>query len=85
MKSLEKDWYSAKELEKKAFPDLPKQATNITRKVLNEDWKKRNAVGVKGGGYEYHVSSFPRSGTKGIRLCKHHRSRIHQCLRKKMN
>ncbi|RDE83328.1 hypothetical protein DPV86_03180 [Haemophilus parahaemolyticus] len=57
----------------------------MTRKVLNEDWKKRNAVGVKGGGYEYHVSSFPRSGTKGIRLCKHHRSQIHQCLRKKMN
>ena len=66
MKSLEKDWYSAKELEKKAFPDLPKQATNITRKALNEGWQKRDAIGVKGGGYEYHVSSFPEAVQKAL-------------------
>lgn len=70
MKSLEKDWYSAKELEKLALPGLPKQATNITRKALNERWQKRDAVGVKGGGNEYHVSSFPEAVQKALGFVK---------------
>ncbi|WP_017807525.1 DNA-binding protein [Avibacterium paragallinarum] len=60
MKSQEKVWYSAKELEKLDLPEMPKLATNITRKALKESWYKRDAVGTKGGGYEYHISSFPK-------------------------
>ena len=66
MKSSEKVWFSAKELEKLALPDLPKQATNITRKALKENWEKRDAIGVKGGGNEYHVSSFPEAVQKAL-------------------
>lgn len=66
MKSSEKVWFSAKELEKLALPDLPKQATNITRKALKEHWEKRDAIGVKGGGNEYHVSSFPEAVQKAL-------------------
>lgn len=66
MKSSEKVWFSAKELEKLALPDLPKQATNITRKALKEHWEKRDAIGVKGGGNEYHVSSFPEAAQKAL-------------------
>lgn len=58
MKSF-KEWYSAKELE--GLTGLPKQATNITRKAMNEGWKKRDVKGVKGGGFEYHYTSFPES------------------------
>lgn len=72
MKSSEKVWFSAKELEKLALPDLPKQATNITRKALKEHWEKRDAIGVKGGGNEYHVSSFPEAVQKALGFINTH-------------
>jgi transcriptional activator-regulatory protein len=56
-KSKMKEWYSAKELE--GLDGLPAQATNITRKAKNENWKIREAKGIKGGAFEYHISSFP--------------------------
>ncbi|HHE9975100.1 TPA: DNA-binding protein [Haemophilus influenzae] len=52
-----KEWYSTKELE--GLDGLPAQATNITRKAKNENWKMREAKGIKGGAFEYHISSFP--------------------------
>lgn len=58
MKSF-KEWYSAKELE--GIEGLPNLATNITRKALKENWLKRDSVGIRGGGYEYHYSSLPLS------------------------
>lgn len=66
MKSQEKVWYSAKELEKLDLPEMPKLATNITRKALKESWYKRDAVGTKGGGYEYHISSFPKKAQMSL-------------------
>ncbi|HDR1365491.1 S24 family peptidase [Pasteurella multocida] len=57
MKSL-KEWYSAKELE--GLEGLPSLATNITRKAKNENWASREAKGIKGGGYEYHITSLPK-------------------------
>lgn len=58
MKSLDKVWFSAKELE--GLNGLPAHATNITRKAKNEKWISREAKGVKGGGFEYHISSLPK-------------------------
>lgn len=52
-----KEWYSAKELE--GLAGLPAQATNITRKAKNENWKMREAKGIKGGAFEYHISTLP--------------------------
>ncbi|AGK02876.1 TPA: helix-turn-helix transcriptional regulator [Mannheimia haemolytica] len=66
MKSFDKVWFSAKELEELDLPDLPKQATNITRKALKELWIKRDAVGVKGGGNEYHITSLPRKAQEAL-------------------
>ncbi|MGX2951272.1 helix-turn-helix domain-containing protein [Ursidibacter sp. B-7004-1] len=63
MKSL-KEWYSAKELE--GLNSLPKQATNITRKATKEGWEKRDVKGVKGGGFEYHYSSFPEDVQRAL-------------------
>ncbi|MGC7559556.1 S24 family peptidase [Pasteurella sp. PK-2025] len=64
MKSL-KLWYSAKELE--GLDGLPAHATNITRKAKNEDWQYREAKGVKGGGYEYHITSLPVATQRQLR------------------
>lgn len=56
MKSF-KEWYTSKQLE--GLKGLPNQATNITRKARKENWKARDIKGVKGGGLEFHYSSFP--------------------------
>lgn len=56
MKTM-KEWYSAKELE--GIIGLPAQATNITRKAKNENWQMREAKGIKGGAFEYHIKSLP--------------------------
>lgn len=66
MKSTDKVWFSAKELEKMELPGLPKQATNITRKALKENWIKQDLLGVKGGGYEYHITSLPKEAQAHI-------------------
>lgn len=58
------EWYSSKDLE--GINGLPSHATNITRKAVREEWIKRDAKGVKGGGYEYHYSSFPKSVQKEL-------------------
>ncbi|NBI12168.1 hypothetical protein GVX81_00705 [[Haemophilus] felis] len=56
MKSI-KEWFSAKDLE--GIDGLPNRATNITRKAIKEGWLKRDAKGIKGGGFEYHYTSLP--------------------------
>lgn len=56
MKSI-KEWYSSKDLE--GLEGLPTRATNITRKAIKEGWEKREAKGIKGGGFEYHYTSLP--------------------------
>lgn len=58
MKSI-KEWYSSKDLE--GLEGLPTRATNITRKAIKEGWEKREAQGIKGGGFEYHYTSLPKS------------------------
>lgn len=58
MNSSEKsEWFTAFELE--GIGDLPKKATNITRRATKENWKKRQIQGKRGIAYEYHYSSFP--------------------------
>ena len=58
MKSF-KEWYTSKQLEELKLKGIPAQATNITRKAKKENWKARDVIGVKGGGLEFHYSSFP--------------------------
>ena len=64
MKSSEKVWFSAKELE--GLSGLPAHATNITRKAKNENWISRETKGVKGGGFEYHISSLPKKTQEAL-------------------
>ncbi|OOF36742.1 hypothetical protein BKK49_11785 [Rodentibacter rarus] len=64
MKSSEKVWFTAKELE--GLNGLPSHATNITRKAKNENWITREAKGVKGGGFEYHISSLPKQAQMSL-------------------
>lgn len=66
MKSLEKVWFSAKELE--GLNGLPAHATNITRKAKRENWISREAKGIKGGGFEYHISSLPKQAQLSLAL-----------------
>lgn len=39
--------------------DLSPFPSNVTRKAKQEGWIKREAKGIKGGGFEYHYSSLP--------------------------
>ncbi|HHT7859560.1 hypothetical protein NMV45_11225 [Pasteurella multocida] len=66
MKSSERVWFSAKELE--GLNGLPAHATNITRKAKNENWISREAKGIKGGGFEYHISSLPEETQASLAL-----------------
>lgn len=52
-----KEWFLAKELV--GIGGLPNHATNVTRQAKKQNWEARAAKGVKGGGLEYHISSFP--------------------------
>lgn len=47
-------WLSAKNLIGKY--NLPNTVQGLTKKARNENWQKRKAKGIKGGGYEYEVS-----------------------------
>lgn len=47
-------WLTAKKLIGKY--DLPSTVQGLTKKAKNENWQKRKAKGIKGGGYEYEVS-----------------------------
>ena len=49
-----KEWYSAKELA--GLPGMPGTIPGVLKKV--EEWQSRPRAG-KGGGREYHISSFP--------------------------
>lgn len=68
MKSLDKVWFTAKELETLKLNGLPSHATNITRKAKNENWLSREAKGVKGGGFEYHISTLPKEAQMSLGL-----------------
>lgn len=65
MKSLNKKWFTASELV--GLGGLPKQATNITRKAVKENWEKRQVKGVKGIAYEYHYLSLPSAVLQELR------------------
>ena len=58
------EWFTAYELE--GFVDLPKKASNITRKATKENWVKRQIKGKKGVAFEYHYSSFPEKTQKAL-------------------
>lgn len=47
-------WLTAKNLIGKY--NLPSTVQGLTKKARNENWQKRKAKGIKGGGYEYEVS-----------------------------
>ncbi|MCL7726127.1 Mu transposase C-terminal domain-containing protein [Actinobacillus pleuropneumoniae] len=61
-----KEWFLAKELV--GIGGLPNHATNVTRQAKKQNWEARAAKGVKGGGLEYHISSFPLETQKALRL-----------------
>ncbi|WP_026138634.1 DNA-binding protein, partial [Avibacterium paragallinarum] len=60
-----KVWFSAKELA--GVAGLSKYPTNVTRLAKKEKWTSRPLVGVKGGGVEYALSSFPQEVQEEIR------------------
>ena len=47
-------WLTAKNLIGKY--NLPSTVQGLTKRARNENWQKRKAKGIKGGGYEYEVS-----------------------------
>ncbi|MFY1027150.1 DNA-binding protein [Actinobacillus seminis] len=57
-----KEWYAARELV--GLGGLPNHATNVTRQAKKENWECRPQEGVKGGGFEYHISSLPPPETQ---------------------
>lgn len=52
-----KEWFLPKDLVD--IEGLPSFPSNITRKAKQEGWIKREARGIKGGGFEFHYSSLP--------------------------
>lgn len=56
MKSKQ-EWYLPKDLA--GIGGLSPFPSNVTRKAKQENWIKREAKGIKGGGFEYHYSSLP--------------------------
>lgn len=52
-----KEWFSAKELA--GMGGLSKYPTNVTRLAKKEKWQTRQMQGIKGGGFEYHLTSLP--------------------------
>ncbi|TGY49700.1 ci repressor-like protein [Rodentibacter caecimuris] len=58
------EWFTAYELE--GLVDLPKKATNITRKATKENWLRRQIRGKKGVAFEYHYSSLPLLTQKAL-------------------
>jgi len=63
MKSLDKVWFTAKELEALKLNGLPSHATNITRKAKNENWLSREAKGVK---YKFSKTKVENDGNKTV-------------------
>ncbi|AEC17612.1 Mu DNA-binding domain protein [Gallibacterium anatis UMN179] len=62
--NIKQEWFTAYELE--GLIDLPKKASNITRKATKENWIKRQIKGKKGVAFEYHYSSFPEKTQKAL-------------------
>ncbi|EHI6832467.1 hypothetical protein J9423_004988 [Salmonella enterica] len=54
-----KDWFTLKELSQMDLPGMSKSVATLNRKANKEQWKHRQRKGVKGVGYEYHISSLP--------------------------
>ncbi|EBK7448180.1 hypothetical protein DSQ27_10195 [Salmonella enterica] len=54
-----KDWFTLKELSQMDLPGISKSVATLNRKANKEQWKHRQRKGVKGVGYEYHISSLP--------------------------
>ncbi|MGR6980845.1 DNA-binding protein [Testudinibacter sp. P27/CKL/0425] len=65
MKSQNKQWFTASELV--GVGGLPKQATNITRKAVKENWEKRQVKGAKGVAFEYYYLSLPSAALQELR------------------
>lgn len=54
-------WISAAELAALELPGLPASKQHINRIAAREGWRRRRAVGRKGGGFEYATDSLPEA------------------------
>lgn len=61
-----KEWFSAKELA--GLKGLPTHPQNVTRQAKKQNWEIRALKGVKGGGFEYHLTSLPPETQQQLRL-----------------
>jgi len=52
-----KSWFTATDLT--GLPLMPSSASNVTRKAKTAKWGFRQAEGVKGVSFEYHIDSLP--------------------------
>ncbi|AWX15207.1 ci repressor-like protein [Mergibacter septicus] len=67
MKS-KKEWYLPKDLA--GIGGLSPFPSNVTRKARQEGWIKREAKGIKGGGFEFHYSSLPDKVQRALGFLK---------------
>ncbi|UXN35472.1 ci repressor-like protein [Avibacterium paragallinarum] len=67
MKS-KKEWYLPKDLA--GIGGLSPFPSNVTRKARQEGWIKREAKGIKGGGFEFHYSSLPDNVQRALGFLK---------------
>ncbi|TYB11857.1 DNA-binding protein [Aggregatibacter actinomycetemcomitans] len=51
------EWFTAEKIA--GIGELPKSASNVTRRATKEEWIKRQIRGKRGVAYEYHYSSLP--------------------------
>lgn len=68
-----KAWFTAKDLA--GIGGLSKHPSNVTRLAKREKWEYRQKEGVKGGGFEYAMSSLPekvQSALKSQVYCQKH-------------
>ncbi|RZN56592.1 DNA-binding protein [Avibacterium paragallinarum] len=67
MKS-KKEWYLPRDLA--GIGGLSPFPSNVTRKARQEGWIKREAKGIKGGGFEFHYSSLPDNVQRALGFLK---------------
>lgn len=64
--SMDKEWFSAKELIHS--PGLPSSTQGINQMARRQGWKHRRRLGVQGKALEYHIDSLPKPILKQLRL-----------------
>lgn len=65
---IKKEWYLPKDLA--GIGGLSPFPSNVTRKARQEGWIKREAKGIKGGGFEFHYSSLPDNVQRALGFLK---------------